>query len=776
MLENWSVTNFKSILETKVFKGDGTETNLLAFKPLTVFCGANSSGKSSLLQSILLIAQTMRSRDKEFPIVLNGDYISLGMFEDVKTINSKREEIGICFTYKSESRSLIYKDEYPFTHIQPDIDKVRAKETFEEWKEILQNGAKDEVEDDINESYRNEKKQSETDSFYVDAASFELFFLSSEWNEKTKILPALTRAVFSFRFYQQENKDNEKHSSDETNGNYILKWNILKSKDKEGYEVKKVIELPDGTSADIMGEKEFLPFKADDSEMRFQEKLPKHYNLKIYETYCVLNHFFPDEMNHIMNSGYFDSLFILFSLGCYDVNNILKIFGNKEYIRWLKFLSKMNALKEYTPDMIKFLKKPYNFNLYTEIIIPKSVHDYIRDYILQGIEGVEDLLESFEYTTDDIPEENTNNIIGLEENELLDIVVEHYYEDGEEYDNRIVQPVYWFDITAWESKLDKLDDHKKEVIFSRLYTDSNRTAIFARYMFWRWEVWMTSVSAEGEIKYDYESEFIKKHLVDIFDRFSKSIYYLGPLREDPKSLYPYPDNNDSFYLGKKGEHTASVLFLHGDKKNTFPLPNWEEDEKSNVRTIDAIKQWLAHIGVADDIKTELDSGIALKIKTPGSSKWNDLTNVGVGVSQVIPIVVMCLTAQRGTTLIFEQPELHLHPKMQTRLAEFFMAIAGSGIQCIIETHSEHFINAMRLNIASDDLGKEKMLDKSIIYFVEKIQNVSMFREIEINDLGIIPHWPKDFFDEGINQTDKIILASSKKRTQKFHKDEEIDDE
>ncbi|MFP3091169.1 AAA family ATPase [Treponema sp. TIM-1] len=269
------------------------------------------------------------------------------------------------------------------------------------------------------------------------------------------------------------------------------------------------------------------------------------------------------------------------------------------------------------------------------------------------------------------------------------------------------------------------------------------------------------------------SYFIKNHLSEIFDCFSKSIYYLGPLREDPKPLYPYPSNNDSFDLGRKGEHTASVLFLHSKKKSDFPLPNQNKDK---VKTIDAIKQWLAYIGVADDIKAELDSGIALKIRTPGSSKWSNLTNVGVGVSQVIPIVVMCLTARKETTLVFEQPELHLHPKMQTRLAEFFMAIANSGVQCIIETHSEHFINAMRLNIAADDLGKEKMMDNSIIYFVEKIQNSSMFREVKINDLGIIPHWPKDFFDEGINQTDKIILASSKKRAKKIQEDEELDDE
>jgi predicted ATPase len=98
LLENWSVTNFKSILGTKVIKSNGKETDKLDLKPLTVFCGANSSGKSSLIQSILLMAQTMRNWDKEIPLALNGAYANLGTFDDVKTINSETGEISIRFT------------------------------------------------------------------------------------------------------------------------------------------------------------------------------------------------------------------------------------------------------------------------------------------------------------------------------------------------------------------------------------------------------------------------------------------------------------------------------------------------------------------------------------------------------------------------------------------------------------------------------------------------------------------------------------------------------
>src|SRR5580698_5246676 len=89
-------------------------------------------------------------------------------------------------------------------------------------------------------------------------------------------------------------------------------------------------------------------------------------------------------------------------------------------------------------------------------------------------------------------------------------------------------------------------------------------------------------------------------------------------------------------------------------------------------------------------------GHELKVTTHGVERPHDLTNVGVGVSQVLPIVVMCLLAPVDSTMILEQPELHLHPAVQARLADFFLSIAKAGKQCIVETHSEYLINRLRL--------------------------------------------------------------------------------
>ena len=139
-----------------------------------------------------------------------------------------------------------------------------------------------------------------------------------------------------------------------------------------------------------------------------------------------------------------------------------------------------------------------------------------------------------------------------------------------------------------------------------------------------------------------------------------------------------------------------------------------------------------------------------------------MTQVGVGVSQVLPILVSGLLAESGTTLIFEQPELHLHPKVQSRLADFFLSMTQLGKQCLVETHSEHIINRIRLRIAEGSVGSP-WHEAAKMYFVENKNDSSTFREIKIDECGSIPVWPEGFFDENESTVDKITKAAFKKR-------------
>ena len=149
------------------------------------------------------------------------------------------------------------------------------------------------------------------------------------------------------------------------------------------------------------------------------------------------------------------------------------------------------------------------------------------------------------------------------------------------------------------------------------------------------------------------------------------------------------------------------------------------------------------------------------MKLSNSDSMHDLTHVGVGVSQVLPILVMCLLADADSTLVFEQPELHLHPKVQTMLGDFFLSMVLCNKQCIVETHSEYFIDRLRFRIAAAPPEKE-LNSLAKIYFVEKPSQSSAFREVVINEYGAISDWPEGFFDQSQQQAEEILRAAAMK--------------
>jgi len=251
--------------------------------------------------------------------------------------------------------------------------------------------------------------------------------------------------------------------------------------------------------------------------------------------------------------------------------------------------------------------------------------------------------------------------------------------------------------------------------------------------------------------------------------FASSLKYLGPLRDAPKPLYPLAPAADPNDVGLRGEHTASILELHKNKKIRYiPSANFKDpliDRNTVTRTLEAaVIDWLQHLGVASSVKSRDQGklGHELKVELSNSDSTHDLTHVGVGVSQVLPILVMCLLADTDSTLVFEQPELHLHPKVQTLLGDFFLSMALCKKQCIVETHSEYFIDRLRFRIAAASPEKE-LNSQTKIYFVEKPSESSSFREVMINEYGAISDWPEGFFDQSQQQAEEILRAAAMKR-------------
>jgi predicted ATPase len=245
------------------------------------------------------------------------------------------------------------------------------------------------------------------------------------------------------------------------------------------------------------------------------------------------------------------------------------------------------------------------------------------------------------------------------------------------------------------------------------------------------------------------------------DFFTNRIRYLGPLRDDPKVIYALPPTPDIPDVGVKGQYTAVVLDRNKDRPVKYIDPITRKEKQDSLQ--EAVVIWLRHMDMLESVST-LESGklgYRLNVRMPYVTRELDLTTVGVGASQVLPILVMALLAPPRTTLIFEQPEIHLHPRVQSLLGDFFLSMGQVGKQCLVETHSEYLVKQLCLRIAEAE--NDQVLKLIKMYFVERQGNASVFREVTPNEYGAVLRWPAGFFDEGTLQAESITRLASEKR-------------
>jgi len=236
--------------------------------------------------------------------------------------------------------------------------------------------------------------------------------------------------------------------------------------------------------------------------------------------------------------------------------------------------------------------------------------------------------------------------------------------------------------------------------------------------------------------------------------FTRLLYHLGPLREEPKNLYSSDPPAAPADVGRRGERTIICLRQFGAEEIVAPtLDPSKNTFGSKLQNLsDAVAEWGQYLGIFADIDVEVTTkygtvcGVSVDSR---ESLRTDLTNVGVGVSQLLPVLVLCLGAPVGSTVLVEQPELHLHPAIQSRLAEFFGACAMTGRQIVVESHSEHIVNRLRLMALEGRVSPE---DDVSISFIKRDEFGSEVVPIPLRSDGTLGKWPEGFFDE----TDKVL--------------------
>ena len=250
-----------------------------------------------------------------------------------------------------------------------------------------------------------------------------------------------------------------------------------------------------------------------------------------------------------------------------------------------------------------------------------------------------------------------------------------------------------------------------------------------------------------------------------------STIFIGPLRErsdfaDDVFSYEYP-----LTLGMKGEKSLSFLTTFKNNKILFPAPKLIEDI-SNLKPEkidgylklatyeDHLSTWLEYLQLAEKIIISNDGKIEIFQNSDNDNKTS-LDNLGVGVSQVLPVLLACMITQKNEEeeiLLLEQPELHLHPSAQAKLADFFIAVSITKRKTLfVETHSEHILNRLRLR--KIQLKDQKEFIK--IFFTTRDGNVETdIEEFTINKDGSydFESYPEGFFDQTQIESREIAKA------------------
>jgi len=233
----------------------------------------------------------------------------------------------------------------------------------------------------------------------------------------------------------------------------------------------------------------------------------------------------------------------------------------------------------------------------------------------------------------------------------------------------------------------------------------------------------------------------------------KSFQYLRAERIGPSPTYFMSDRyvKSLNQIGLKGEFAAHYLAEYG--KTDAMLPQLFHPNQSSSKLLDQVEAWMGEISPGVQITaTPVDNAelvslsYAFKTNKEFSNKYRS-TNVGFGITYALPVVLALLNAKAGAVVIIENPEAHLHPKGQTKMGELLARAASAGIQIIVETHSDHILNSLRIAVKHKVLTPEQI---SINFFRREEYAGYPYTEvvpIAINNEGQLNYWPEEFFDE-----------------------------
>lgn len=239
------------------------------------------------------------------------------------------------------------------------------------------------------------------------------------------------------------------------------------------------------------------------------------------------------------------------------------------------------------------------------------------------------------------------------------------------------------------------------------------------------------------------------------------VRYLGPLRARPDRRYIWSGTAPED-MGVAGENVVAALLASRARGRVIkhdPTPRtWKRTVEQQVAAC------LQQMHLIHDFKVvELSKGtgvFAVNVRQSRRSPWTPLPDVGFGVSQILPVLVLCFYAPEGATVVLEQPELHLHPLAQAALGDVLLNAAKiRRIQILLESHSEHLLLRLQRRIAEQEASANDIA----LYFCRISDGDSSAEHLELDDYGTISDWPEQFFGDSFGEVAERTMAIQKRR-------------
>jgi predicted ATPase len=221
------------------------------------------------------------------------------------------------------------------------------------------------------------------------------------------------------------------------------------------------------------------------------------------------------------------------------------------------------------------------------------------------------------------------------------------------------------------------------------------------------------------------------------------VFYLGPLRDFPKRDYLWARSRPSD-VGLRGEKAIDAILAATDAKETRNLKTKARSKPFQ----EMIAHWLKEMGLIESFKVEeIAKGSnrwQAKLMTRAGAAEVLLTDVGFGVSQVLPVVTLLQYVPENSIVILEQPEIHLHPLAQAALADVIIqAAVHRRVQVILESHSEHLLLRLQRRIAEEVISQDDLR----LYFCDAPGGTSTLIPLDVDMFGSIRNWPEKFMGD-----------------------------